>query len=191
VATAGSGAAINPIKPRSSRNLQGRRIHIPLATSNRHGKSAKNYRRVIDWYPVLWTYSSMCTPVSPVSTRDPQCADDPHREPNTLKKTEVPYYSWHIARTRLPTQRKIVDLLLGYIEIDSPRIRPLDCTKRNGDIIAEECSFAHDEIVALHPERADGPKLFILAIVDWESLRKIARCNRWIILHCCRIAFRL
>jgi hypothetical protein len=36
----------------------------------------------------------------------------------------------NLHQTRLPTQRKIVDLLPGYIEIDSLRIPALDCTKR-------------------------------------------------------------
>ena len=36
----------------------------------------------------------------------------------------------NLNRTRLPTQRKVVDILPGYIEIDSLRIPALDCTKR-------------------------------------------------------------
>jgi hypothetical protein len=95
----------------------------------------------------------------------------------------------NFAQTRLSSQREVVDLLPGSIEIDSVRIRALDRTKWYGDITTEECYFTYDQIVAPHSKRANGPKLFTLAVVDRESSRKIACLSRWIIHHSCRTAF--
>jgi hypothetical protein len=95
----------------------------------------------------------------------------------------------NIAQTRLSSQREVVNLLPGSIEIDSLRIRALDRTNWYGDITTEERYFTYDQIVALYPKRANGPNLFTLAIVDPESPRKIACLSRWIIHHCCRTAF--